>query len=41
VQVPVVELLCDADTRWDSTYIMLNRLRVLRPVRLHLSEHFS
>jgi hypothetical protein len=41
VQVPVVELLCDAETRWDSTYIMLNRLRVLRPVRLHLSEHFS
>lgn len=32
VCVPELELLCDADTRWDSTYAMLNRLRALRPV---------
>ncbi|KAG1791709.1 ribonuclease H-like domain-containing protein [Suillus plorans] len=28
--LPVVELLCDEPTRWDLTYIILNRLRTLR-----------
>lgn len=33
-QLPVVELLLDEATRWDSCYIMLNRLRTLRKVDL-------
>lgn len=33
----VVELLCDEPTRWDSMYVMLNRLRTLRPVRHYLA----
>lgn len=41
IQLPVVELLHDAKTRWDSTYIMVNRFRKLRPVRVHLSNYFS
>ena len=34
VIVPVVELLRDVKTRWDSVYLMLRRLRELRPVSL-------
>jgi hypothetical protein len=41
VQVPNLELLCDVETRWDSTFEMLRRARNLRPVRLHLGEHLS
>ena len=33
VQVPVRQLLQDVRTRWDSVYLMLRRLRDLRPVR--------
>ena len=32
VEVPQVELLRDVKTRWDSTYLMLQRLLDLRPV---------
>lgn len=31
--MPVVELLRDVDTRWDSVYFMINRLRYLQQVR--------
>ena len=34
VQVPELQLLRDVKTRWDSVYIMLQCLRVLRPVSL-------
>lgn len=34
-QVPVVELLRDVKTRWDSTFFMINRLRALRLVSCH------
>jgi hypothetical protein len=34
VQVPELQLLRDVKTRWDSVYMMLKRLRVLRPVSL-------
>lgn len=34
VQVPELQLLRDVKTRWDSVYMMLQRLRVLRPVSL-------
>jgi hypothetical protein len=40
-QVPLVELLRDVKTRWDSIYFMINRLRALRLVRspcLHLAN---
>lgn len=33
VQVPELELLKDVKTRWDSVYMMLERLRQLKPVR--------
>jgi hypothetical protein len=33
LQLPVVELLLDEATRWDSVFVMLNRLRTLRLVR--------
>jgi hypothetical protein len=33
--LPIVELLLDESTRWDSVYIMLNHLRTLRQVRHH------
>lgn len=32
VQVPELQLLRDVKTRWDSVFMMLRRLRVLRPV---------
>ena len=32
VQVPNLELLRDVKTRWDTVYLMLRRLRQLRPV---------
>ena len=32
VKVPQLELLRDVKTRWDSVYLMLERLRQLRPV---------
>jgi hypothetical protein len=31
-KLPVVQLLRDVKTRWDSVYLMLDRLRTLRPV---------
>jgi hypothetical protein len=34
VQVPELQLLRDVKTRWDSVYMMLKCLRVLRPVSL-------
>lgn len=34
VKLPELELLRDVKTRWDSVYMMLERLRQLRPVRL-------
>ena len=33
VTVPHLQLLRDVRTRWDSVYVMLRRLRMLRPVR--------
>lgn len=32
VQLPVVQLLRDVKTRWNSTYFMINRFRVLQQV---------
>jgi hypothetical protein len=37
VKLPELELLRDVKTRWDSVYMMLERLRPLRPVRFFLS----
>lgn len=37
--VPELELLCDVDTRWDSTFAMINRLRALRPVSNSARSH--
>lgn len=36
VQLHILQLLRDVQTRWDSEYYMLNRLRELRPVCLCL-----
>jgi hypothetical protein len=36
VQVPELQPLRDVKTRWDSVYLMLRRLRQLRPV-----SHFA
>jgi hypothetical protein len=33
IQVPALQLLRDVKTRWDSVFMMLQRLRHLRPVR--------
>ena len=32
IEVPNLALLHDVDTRWDSMYLMIHRLRVLQPV---------
>lgn len=32
IKVPERELIRDVPTRWDSTFFMMNRLRVMRPV---------
>ena len=32
IQLPILELLHDVKTRWDSIYYMINRLRILRQV---------
>jgi hypothetical protein len=40
-ELPEVELLCDVKTRWDSVYVMINRLLKLRPVRFHPSKYSS
>jgi len=37
VKVKLVELLRDECTRWDSLYLMLNRLRELCPVGIHFN----
>lgn len=37
IHVPQLELLRDVKTRWDSVYMMLQRLRQLRPVSWSLS----
>jgi hypothetical protein len=34
IEVPELQLLRDVKTRWDSVYMMLQRLRYLRPVGL-------
>lgn len=39
--LPIIELLCDEPTHWDSTYIMLNRLRILQQVTLRLIKFFT
>ena len=41
VKLPKLDLLRDVQTRWDSTYIMLERLRVMRPVSLHAASCFA
>jgi hypothetical protein len=38
VQVPHLQLLRDVQTRWDSVYHMLKRLRIMRPVSLDIAE---
>lgn len=35
VQIKPLQLLRDVRTRWDSIYLMLNRLHEMRPVRLY------
>lgn len=37
IKLPVVELLLDEPTRWDSTFGMLNRMRTLQQVRPYLT----
>ena len=39
-KVPENELLCDVPTCWDSVYLMLNRLRVLRLVSTYSFVEF-
>src|SRR6266481_4326955 len=34
IEVPNLALLRDVDTQWDSVYLMIRHLRVLRPVRV-------
>jgi hypothetical protein len=41
IRLPVVELLLDEPTRWDSSYVMVNRMRTLEQVRLHIIKHMS
>jgi len=39
--LPVVQLLRDCETRWSSTYLMIERLLLLYPVGDHLAcGHF-
>jgi hypothetical protein len=33
--LPILELLCDEPTRWGSSFVMVNRLRILQQVRPH------
>jgi hypothetical protein len=39
IKLPEVELLLDEPTRWDSTFVMVNRTRNLRQVRSHLIKY--
>ncbi|KIK31465.1 hypothetical protein CY34DRAFT_39284, partial [Suillus luteus UH-Slu-Lm8-n1] len=32
IRLPVIELLLDEPTRWDSVYVMINRLQTLQQV---------
>jgi predicted nucleic acid-binding OB-fold protein len=41
IQLPKLELLRDVKTRWDSVYMMLERLRQYRPVRLSYKSDVS
>lgn len=41
ITLPVVQVLRDCPTRWDSTYIMVNRLRTLRQVCQDILEYFT
>jgi hypothetical protein len=36
-ELPILELLHDVKTRWDSIYFMINRLRTLQQVSVHRS----
>jgi hypothetical protein len=36
VQIPMLILIRDSPLRWDSTYLMINRLLCLSPVSAHL-----
>lgn len=38
ITLPNVELLYDANTRWDSSFVMFNRLRTLRQVSQYLTQ---
>lgn len=37
IQLPTVQLLCDVKTRWDLTYFMIKRVRILCQVRHNVS----
>jgi hypothetical protein len=41
VVVPDLEPLCDVRTRWDSTYAMIERLLMLRPVSVPAFSRFN